>query len=174
MTIGGRDVEAILDTHAFLWWLASDAKLSEPARKFIGKEENKVYLSAASAWEIATKVRIGKRLNEIGSISGGADGASDKAESRRQRRIREKVKQLEGAGEKQSRIEAINDLILQAGLNITAGSYFVTSAVVGVVAGLGALVGGLGLLSGLEHDAFRMAYVSCSILLILRKFVVAD
>lgn len=72
MTVGGRDVEAILDTHAFLWWLASDTKLSEPARKFIGKEENVVYLSAASAWEIATKVRIGK-------LPGAAEVASDLA-----------------------------------------------------------------------------------------------
>ncbi len=89
------------------------------------------------------KVLRRKRLNEIGSIGGGGDGASEKAESRRQRRIREKVKQLEGAGDKKSRIEAINDLILQAGLNITAGTYFVISAVIGVVAGLGALAGGL-------------------------------
>ena len=89
------------------------------------------------------KVLRRKRVNEIGSIGGGDGGATDKAESRRQRRIREKVKQLEGAGEKKSRIEAINEQIMQAGLNITVGSYFVTSAVVGVVAALGALVGGL-------------------------------
>ena len=63
-------MEAILDTHAFLWWLASDAKLSEPARKFIGREENVIYLSAASAWEITTKVRIGK-------LPGAAEVASN-------------------------------------------------------------------------------------------------
>lgn len=63
-------MRALLDTHVFLWWLASDEKLSEPARKFIGKEENKVYLSAASAWEITTKVRICK-------LPGAADVASD-------------------------------------------------------------------------------------------------
>ncbi len=89
------------------------------------------------------KVLRRKRINDIGSISGGGDGASDKAESRRQRRIREKVKQLEGAGDKKGRIEAINDMILEAGLSITVGTYFVISAVVGVVAGLGALAGGL-------------------------------
>jgi len=89
------------------------------------------------------KVLRRRRLNEIGSLGGGANGASEKAESRRQRRIREKVKQLEGAGDKKSRIEAINDQILQAGLHITVGTYFVISAVVGVVAALGALVGGL-------------------------------
>ena len=70
MTAGGRDVEAILDTHAFLWWLAGDAKLSEPAREFIGGEENKIYLSAASAWEIATKVRIGKLPGAAEVVSG--------------------------------------------------------------------------------------------------------
>ncbi len=84
-----------------------------------------------------------KRVNEIGSIGGGDGGASDKAESRRQRRIREKVKQLEGAGEKQGRIEAINELIMQAGLDISVGSYFMISAVVGVAAGVGALIGEL-------------------------------
>lgn len=63
-------MEAILDTHAFLWWLAEDTKLSEPARKFIGKEENVIYLSAASAWEITTKVRIRK-------LPGAAEVASD-------------------------------------------------------------------------------------------------
>ncbi|NQV83703.1 MAG: type II toxin-antitoxin system VapC family toxin [Rhodospirillales bacterium] len=63
-------MEAILDTHAFLWWLASDAKLSEAARKFIAREENVIYLSAASAWEITTKVRIGK-------LPGAAEVASD-------------------------------------------------------------------------------------------------
>ncbi len=89
------------------------------------------------------KVLRRKRINEIGSLGGVGDGASEKAESRRQRRIREKVKQLEGAGEKKSRIDAINDQILQAGLNITVGTYFVISAVVGVVAAFGALIGGL-------------------------------
>ncbi len=89
------------------------------------------------------KVLRRQRINEIGSLGGEDSGASDKAESRRQRRIREKVKQLEGAGEKKSRIDAINDQILQAGLDITAGTYFVISAVIGVVAALGALIGGL-------------------------------
>ena len=89
------------------------------------------------------KVLRRQRINEIGSLGGEDSGASDKAESRRQRRIREKVKQLEGAGEKKSRIDAINDQILQAGLDITAGTYFVISAVIGVVAALGVLIGGL-------------------------------
>ncbi len=53
-------MKVLLDTHAFLWWLAGDSRLSTAARKVIGEEENTVYVSAASAWEICTKVRIGK------------------------------------------------------------------------------------------------------------------
>jgi PIN domain nuclease of toxin-antitoxin system len=50
----------LLDTHALLWWLSGDPQLVEEARRFIQEEGSDVYVSAASAWEIATKVRIGK------------------------------------------------------------------------------------------------------------------
>jgi PIN domain nuclease of toxin-antitoxin system len=51
----------LLDTHAFLWWVFGDAKLSRPARRALADDEsNEVFVSAASAWEIATKFRIGK------------------------------------------------------------------------------------------------------------------
>ena len=50
----------LLDTHALLWWLAGDRKLSAAARSAIGDEENIVFVSAASAWEISTKHRLGK------------------------------------------------------------------------------------------------------------------
>jgi PIN domain nuclease of toxin-antitoxin system len=50
----------LLDTHALLWWLDGDQKLSATARSLIGDEDTVVFVSAASAWEIATKVRIGK------------------------------------------------------------------------------------------------------------------
>ena len=53
-------MRVLLDTHAFLWWLAGDERLSLNAREVIGDEETTVYFSAASAWEICTKVRIGK------------------------------------------------------------------------------------------------------------------
>ncbi|HUN42647.1 MAG TPA: type II toxin-antitoxin system VapC family toxin [Acetobacteraceae bacterium] len=49
----------LLDTHAFLWWIAGDEALSLPARAAIADEGNEVFVSAASAWEIATKFRIG-------------------------------------------------------------------------------------------------------------------
>ena len=53
-------MRALLDTHALLWWLSDDPALGKAARKFIAETRNTVVISAASAWEIATKVRLGK------------------------------------------------------------------------------------------------------------------
>ena len=53
----------LLDTHAFLWWLTDSPRLSEPARQAIADETNEVLVSAASAWEIATKHRLGRLPN---------------------------------------------------------------------------------------------------------------
>lgn len=50
----------LLDTLALLWWLTDDPQLSAHARELIVDEGNEVMVSAASAWEIATKQRIGK------------------------------------------------------------------------------------------------------------------
>jgi len=53
-------VRILLDTHAFLWWLFDDPKLSQSARECIRKRGNTIFVSAASAWEISTKHRLGK------------------------------------------------------------------------------------------------------------------
>ena len=53
-------MRALLDTHTLLWWLSDDPELSRPARKFIAETKNSAIVSAASGWEIATKVRLGK------------------------------------------------------------------------------------------------------------------
>jgi PIN domain nuclease of toxin-antitoxin system len=50
----------LLDTHAFLWWLSDDARLSKRARTAIADPNRIVHFSPASAWEIATKHRIGR------------------------------------------------------------------------------------------------------------------
>ena len=50
----------LLDTHVLLWWLADDAQLGADARAAIGDGESHVAVSAASAWEIAIKQRLGK------------------------------------------------------------------------------------------------------------------
>ena len=53
-------MKALLDTHTLLWWLDGDEQLSLTARSWIETAEHRIFVSAASAWEIATKVRIGK------------------------------------------------------------------------------------------------------------------
>jgi len=53
-------LKVLLDTHAFIWWISDDSKLSECARGIIGEGGNELFFSAASGWEIAIKVRIGR------------------------------------------------------------------------------------------------------------------
>ena len=50
----------LLDTHAFLWWVINDERLSQAAGQAIADDDNDVLISAAAAWEIATKHRKGK------------------------------------------------------------------------------------------------------------------
>ncbi len=69
----------LLDTHTFLWWLTNDPQLSLQAKALIADEGNIILVSAASAWEIATKHRLGKlpvageaiqRFNELVEADG--------------------------------------------------------------------------------------------------------
>ena len=50
----------LLDTPTLLWWLSEDSSLPASARKLIANKNSDVLVSAASAWEIATKVRLAK------------------------------------------------------------------------------------------------------------------
>jgi len=50
----------LLDTHALLWWVANDPGLSAAADQALSATTNDVFVSAASAWEVTTKARIGK------------------------------------------------------------------------------------------------------------------
>lgn len=63
----------LLDTHALIWWLAADTSLSATARDAIADPANDIFISAATAWEIATKHRIGK-LPEAGLLAGDVAG----------------------------------------------------------------------------------------------------
>jgi len=53
-------VKVLLDTHTLLWATLSPASLSRQATAIIADGVNVILVSAASAWEIATKVRLGK------------------------------------------------------------------------------------------------------------------
>ena len=50
----------LLDTHALLWFVSGDPAMSERARALVASEKHTILASAASAWEIATKHRLGK------------------------------------------------------------------------------------------------------------------
>ena len=53
-------MKLVLDSHVFFWWSVNHPKLSRTARVAIEDPENEVYASAVVAWEMATKVRLGK------------------------------------------------------------------------------------------------------------------
>ena len=53
-------MKALLDTQVFLWWISDDPRLSSRASVIIKDGNNKLFLSAASGWEIAVKVRLGR------------------------------------------------------------------------------------------------------------------
>jgi PIN domain nuclease of toxin-antitoxin system len=50
----------LLDTSALLFWLDGDRRLTTKARRAMSSADHEILVSAASAWEIATKYRIGK------------------------------------------------------------------------------------------------------------------
>ena len=54
------DHPLLLDTHALLWWLAEPSRLSGAASAAIAESSNQVFVSAATAWELATKMRLGQ------------------------------------------------------------------------------------------------------------------
>jgi PIN domain nuclease of toxin-antitoxin system len=49
-----------LDTHAFLWWITEDRRLSARAREVMADGSNDLLLSAVSGWEIAIKASLGR------------------------------------------------------------------------------------------------------------------
>jgi len=53
-------MRVLLDTHALLWAASPVDLLSDRARRLIRSQRNEIFVSAASAWEIATKYRLGK------------------------------------------------------------------------------------------------------------------
>ncbi|MEW6286650.1 MAG: type II toxin-antitoxin system VapC family toxin [Chloroflexota bacterium] len=50
----------LLDTHAFLWFVDDDSRLSQPARVLIESNDVQPFISMASLWEMAIKISLGK------------------------------------------------------------------------------------------------------------------
>jgi PIN domain nuclease of toxin-antitoxin system len=61
-------VRFLLDTHTLIWWVTDNPSLSTVAYNAIADPGNEVLVSAASAWEVATKHRIGK-LPDAGPLA---------------------------------------------------------------------------------------------------------
>jgi PIN domain nuclease of toxin-antitoxin system len=55
-------MRAMLDTHAFLWWVMDNPRLSATARQILEDGGNAILFSAACGWEIAIKARLGKLI----------------------------------------------------------------------------------------------------------------
>ena len=53
-------MKVLLDTHAFLWLITEDHRLSETARQTFLNRENSLFFSAASLWEICIKISLEK------------------------------------------------------------------------------------------------------------------
>ncbi len=53
-------MRALLDTHTLYWWVSDHPQLSLTARRIIADAGNEILVSAAVAWELATKTRLGK------------------------------------------------------------------------------------------------------------------
>ncbi|MGH9610928.1 MAG: type II toxin-antitoxin system VapC family toxin [Bryobacteraceae bacterium] len=89
-------MRVLLDTHALLWASISPASLSRNASSIIADGVNTILVSAASAWEIATKIRLGKlpgaealerRFLEVMEISGYTILSIDVADALRAGRL---------------------------------------------------------------------------------------
>jgi len=63
----------LVDTHVLLWWLADDDRLTAPMRSAMAEAGMRVFVSAASVWEMAIKSQLGKL-----SIPEGLDGEMER------------------------------------------------------------------------------------------------
>jgi PIN domain nuclease of toxin-antitoxin system len=72
-------VRLLIDTHVLIWWLLDEPRLSRTSRELLASSESEIFVSAASAMEIATKHRLGKLphaaplVADFGKIVAAAD-----------------------------------------------------------------------------------------------------
>ena len=60
LAAGSMPAAILLDTNALLWLVSEPAKLSPMAREVLSEPRTEIMVSAASAWEIAIKTRLGR------------------------------------------------------------------------------------------------------------------
>ncbi len=69
-------MQFLIDTHIFIWFIQNSPSLSQMARSLIENENNKIFLSIASLWEISIKNSIGK-LNLVKGFEAMSDYLKD-------------------------------------------------------------------------------------------------
>jgi PIN domain nuclease of toxin-antitoxin system len=67
-------VRALVDTHVLIWWLSDLTLLSPAAQTVIGDDQNEIFVSAVSVWEIAIKYKAGK-LPNVAPLMTNLEGA---------------------------------------------------------------------------------------------------
>ena len=67
-------MRVLLDTHVYLWFLAASDRLSPLEYERIEEAED-VFVSAASIWEAAIKVRVGKLAVDLAELVRGITGS---------------------------------------------------------------------------------------------------
>lgn len=60
----------LIDTHIFIWWMERSSRLSKDIFDLLNNPQNKVFLSAASIWEIVIK-KAKKKLKTPKDVEGG-------------------------------------------------------------------------------------------------------
>ncbi|BBZ01891.1 twitching motility protein PilT [Mycolicibacterium chitae] len=65
MTSGGGPRNVLLDTHTLLWLVATPEQLRPEIREMLSNRKCAIWVSAASAWEIAIKTKLGRLDGEI-------------------------------------------------------------------------------------------------------------
>lgn len=53
-------MKLLLDTHALIWFISGDDRLGEQAKEAFLNQDNKLYFSKASLWEMTIKISLGK------------------------------------------------------------------------------------------------------------------
>jgi PIN domain nuclease of toxin-antitoxin system len=53
-------MKVLIDTHALIWWLHDDSRLSKAAALILKDTQNEILVSAAVGWEMAIKAGLGK------------------------------------------------------------------------------------------------------------------
>jgi PIN domain nuclease of toxin-antitoxin system len=70
-------MKLLIDSHAIVWWMTDDPRLSSVARQMLGSSQHQRFLSLASLWKLSLKVAAG-RLQGIGSTIDNLRQASAK------------------------------------------------------------------------------------------------